>query len=58
LTCIKRKESTQILRGIPYIYNVNKKLTNNKWPQKDHKTKNQNLARLARDNNKINQTLV
>jgi hypothetical protein len=52
-----KKEGTKIIRGIPQIYNVNKNLKNNKWPQGGHQTENRNLARLARDKNKTNQTL-
>jgi hypothetical protein len=32
----KRKEGINIIKGIPRIYNVNKNLKNNKWPQEGH----------------------
>jgi hypothetical protein len=54
LTYVKKKKGTKIIRGIPQIYKVNKSLKTTN----SHKIENQNLAGLAKDNNKTNQTLV
>jgi hypothetical protein len=35
-----KKEGIETIRGITQIYNVNKNLKNNKWPQEGHQTEN------------------
>jgi hypothetical protein len=47
---VLKEEDTNIIRGIPQIYNenINK---NNRWLQASHRTENRDLIRFVRETN-------